>query len=131
MSKLYIIILMLAPLTTFGNIITLSDLSIEATQYVHGRSSLLDNGYEQKYGLNLNMSTRVSRFDYQRIRVTSATDDRQFRYVALEAEHGFTYNGVDVYIKHKSQHLLDSEYTNGFRDDNEVGIRLNLYKEKR
>ena len=129
MSKWFILLATLAT-TARADIIKLTDLSIEATQYIHGRSSLLEQPYEQKYGLNLNMGLRVSRIDYTRLRVTSATDHNQFRYVALEAESGLHLGQFDLYIRHHSQHMLDAQYTDGFRDDNEIGIRIKLYKEE-
>jgi hypothetical protein len=112
-------------------LIRLTDLSIETTQYIHGRHNDRFNGHHQeKFGLNLNMGLRSSKYIYTRTKIKSATDDRQFRYVALEVESGLQMGQFDLYVHHESQHLLDAEYDNGFKDDNRVGIRLTLYKEK-
>ena len=116
----------------FSQPIKLTDLSIETTKYFHGRNNAIFDGgtYREKYGLNLEIGLRGPYSTYNRTKVLSATDDRQFRYIALESELGVSVSQFDIYVNHKSQHLMDATYKQGFKDDNRVGLRIHLFKEK-
>jgi len=51
---------------------------------------------------------------------------RQFRYVGYTTELAVEPygKGVEVYIKHKSEHGLDYKYIDGYPNQNSVGIRI-------
>ena len=127
----YLILLATLATTVRADIIKLTDLSIEATQNIHSsNNSTLEYPYEERYGLNLNLGLRAGKYLYNRSKVLSLTDNRAFKYIALESELGAEIGQFDIGVYHKSGHMLDSKFNDSFRDDNRLFIRVHLFREK-
>jgi len=109
----------------FAKEIKLEQLYIEAAGAVGtNRTPLMQ--IEEKKG-ELNLFTKYSYGDaYTDVKITSFFG-RQFRYVELNYETGYSFKQFDVYLEHTSGHALDYQYQ-GFKypNTNSVGFRLNL-----
>lgn len=63
--------------------------------------------------------------------VKSMYTNKQFRYIGLESEFGYSFDKVDIFIRHASEHSLDRPYgtIEKYPNQNDIGIRFKLFKE--
>lgn len=81
--------------------------------------------------LNLGFDLGLFKLGYLNSKVVSQTNESQFRHVGLHSELGVTvYGGVELYLRHFSGHIIDGAYPTRFPQENALGLRLILYKEK-
>ena len=106
--------------------------------YIEGEKNVLSNreyhmpeNEQPKHALNLGLDLDIGKNLYLDKKVSSLTNDRQFRFISLDFEAGVSKYGVDLYFRHFSGHTLDTGLKTRFPEDNAVGIRINLIGEGR
>lgn len=75
------------------------------------------------------LSLRVeheSEYFFSRMRIGSMYTTRQFRYVALDYELGAKVTGLELFVKHISEHTLDFKRKVKFQNQNSIGVRIDL-----
>ena len=112
---------------SFAQPVTLSSLYIEAEKATGtNRTPLMPKEYTKDGELNLVMETKVLALGYSIIRVDSMFADSQFATVALDIETGVRLDWLEVYVDHRSQHALDTNYGFKYPNENSVGFRVRL-----
>lgn len=96
------------------------------------RGYYLPKNSEPKYNFNLGLNmTDGLGILYSDNKISSTTDQSQFRYISLDTEFGLnTTIGLQIYYRHYSGHMLDA-YEQGserFPQENVIGIRFNILK---
>jgi hypothetical protein len=95
------------------------------------REYYLVNRESARYDLNLGLDLEIPASFYYNNRVTSTTDDNQFRFVGYRFEVGTRIiKGLEVYFQHFSGHALDESFDEDFPQQNKIGIRFNLIRRK-
>lgn len=120
---------------------SLIDVDTLAVDYVHyfpkGRAPLVsDNGLDDRElgsRLGMDLTLGFPTVFYSKTRVESYADHDwtngggQFRSISLELELGArVIDQVDVFYHHRSQHVLDHEYRQGFPVEDGIGFRLKI-----
>ena len=124
--KIAILSLLFASLS-FAQPVQLDSLYIEAERATGtNRTPLIPSVYNKAGELNLEMNLKFLALGYNKIRVESTFADSQFSTVALETESGARFEFVDLYIRHRSQHALDTVYGFKYPNENSVGFRVRL-----
>ena len=103
-----------------------TDLSLEFLHSVgtNRHWSIPEN--EKKEGeLNLRMA-HESEYIFTRTRIGAMYTDRQFRYGALEYEIGAKVTGFELFFNHISEHTLDFERPIKYKNQNSIGVRIDL-----
>lgn len=108
----------------------LTDLSLEYEHSVGtNREVYWNNKHGEKRGeLNLNIQVMYEQL-YHKLRVESNIGENQFSQVALDTEFGYKFIPVDLYMKHRSLHLLDRRLKQKYPNENALGIRLRIFGE--
>jgi hypothetical protein len=110
-----------------SKMVTINKLYLEGEKNVMAnRNYFLPQDESPKYNLNLGLKLDVHRFLYLDNKVSSTTNDNQFRFVGLESEIGASKFGADLYFSHFSGHLLDAHSARRFPQENVIGVRFNL-----
>ena len=110
-----------------SNIIHVKKLYIETEKHIiANRDYYFIEGKTPNYGLNLGLKLEALNYLYMKNKITSRTDENQFRFIGLDHETGIMYNGLDVYFRHFSGHSLDGILTQRFPESNSIGIRFNF-----
>lgn len=111
--------------------IKVKDLYIETEKRIGtNRDYYLRDEEAAKYDLNLGLNLELPATLYYNNKVTSTTDDNQFRHIGYEFEFGARpFKGIDLYIQHFSGHALDESYDKNFPQRNKFGIRFNLIRD--
>ena len=65
---------------------------------------------------------------YWKNRVEGDSTNHQFRRVAWQYEFGWTFNKLDIFHSHKSEHLLETEYPGFYPLKDSFGFRLHFAK---
>jgi hypothetical protein len=110
--------------------IKVKNLYIETEKRVlTNREYFLVDQYGATNDLNLGLDLEMPASIYFNNKITSITDDSQFRFVGYNFEIGAEpIKGIEVYFEHFSGHALDQTYVNDFPQFNKVGIRWNFIK---
>lgn len=80
--------------------------------------------------LTISFSLGVLDWVYMDNKVETRTDISQYRTVSWEYEAGIRpWNGpIQVFLHHRSEHLLDTQGPVGFPEHDSVGIRVKVYQ---
>lgn len=108
----------------------LTKFYVEAEKAVMSNRTFNQVGKERVGGW-LNLGYQVDHGPvYTKSKVTSEYSSSQFRHVSFDAELGLRItNNYEIYYRHYSGHMLDSNYGIKYPEENSVGIRLNLIGE--
>lgn len=122
--KIIFLIALLA--TNVAYSLELSDLKLEAMSGLGtNRSPYLVENEERTGELNLQMTIKKD-FIYSTSKVYSTIGARQFAHVGLYSELGARYEQYELFINHRSDHALDSNYGKKYPNINSIGIRIDL-----
>ena len=80
--------------------------------------------------LNLGYENTVGKYFYNKAKISSMMSSAQFRKVGLEMEFGVSFNSIDLYLYHESEHTLDMRGYKDFPQKNVIAIRFNFVKEE-
>lgn len=112
-----------------ADVIKVSNLYVETEKTVNtNRGYYLppDSTPTNNINLGLDISDRFNMI-YLNSKISTTTDESQFRYGALDAELGFNFQaGIQLYYRHYSGHMLDASADTRFPEKNVIGIRFNL-----
>lgn len=109
----------------------LTEFYIEAEKAVMSNRSF--NQVEgETVGGWLNLGYKIEHgFIYTTSKLTSEYSNRQFRYVSFDSELGINLTpNYQIFYRHYSGHMLDSNYGIKYPEENSVGIRFNIVGEK-
>lgn len=107
----------------------LTDLAIEYEKAVGtNRMAYQFDGHGDKVGeLNLVMRNEWKRV-YNTVRIDSVISEAQFSNVALDTELGISWKPIDLYIQHRSEHILDAQLERNYPNENSIGVRVKLVR---
>lgn len=104
----------------------LTDLSLE---YKHSigtnRHWSIREGEVKKGEFNI-LIRQDSKYVFVETNVLTKFTDKQFRYGALEGRAGLKYEGHELFIHHKSEHVLDYNFGKDYYNQNSVGVRIKI-----
>lgn len=100
--------------------------------FTAGRSKMLNPGQQLNNAvyIDLNLSF-INDIIYLDNKIFSLTDQSQFRTISWSYELGINlFDSADVYYRHFSGHLLDTNYSDGssYPFENSVGVRFHLLR---
>lgn len=107
--------------------IELKELSIEyeAAIGTNRQAYSYEEHGDKKGELNLEMKNEYKRV-YSIVRIESDIAESQFSNIALDTELGISWKPVDVYIQHRSEHVLDAQVERNYPNENSFGVRVKL-----
>lgn len=109
-----------------------TDFYLEFERAVNTSSPNLPVGYHTKYLPAIGFNVQMGKYFYGNTEISSEIDETQFRYVAMDNEFGFRFEGkkgyptTEVYFNHFSGHVLDDDYGTNYPFQNTIGVRLHL-----
>ena len=106
--------------------IKLTDFYFELEKALNTSSPNLPKGSNTEYLPTIGFNIEILKYGYINTKVSSETDQDQFRFVAMDNEVGIIFKHVDVYFRHFSGHWLEKTQPR-YPYENTIGFRFYLY----
>lgn len=114
-----------------GHTVEVDKLYVETEKMVRtNRGYYLPPSSVPMFNMNLGLNlTDISGIVYCNNKISTTTDQSQFRYGALDVEVGLNTTIGQIYYRHYSGHMFDAASVGRFPEENVIGLRFNLLEE--